>query len=126
MISFKLYPQKQLNSKGKVKIKYPLSTNDFYSGRHWTFRKTQADYWHKLVKDTIEDCKINVNLKSNYPASITIYFNNKYDIDNNSAMAKLIIDGMKGLIIQDDTRKFVRVLTLRFYDEDGIKVEVDI
>jgi len=58
------------------------------------------------------------------PVDICVYFNNKFDIDNNSIMAKMIIDGMKGIVIQDDSRKFVKSLTLKFYDEDGIKVEV--
>lgn len=98
-----------------------FSTNKFYSGMHWTKRKKIADYYHKLI---ISQLKKKHELFTN-PVCITMCFNNKFDIDNCSGMAKLIIDGMKGLLIVDDNRKYLKSLTLKFWEELGINIIIE-
>jgi hypothetical protein len=108
MIEFKIHPKE-------------LSLNSLYSGRFWTFRAKWAKAYHKLVNEKCIEMKFPMFKK---PVIVTIYFNNKFDIDNNSIMAKFIIDGLKDTVIKDDNRKYVSALYLEFYDEQGIKVEV--
>ena len=109
--SFTIYPDKKLS----------FSTNKFYSGMHWTKRKKIADQWHNMVQ-------LNTSNRSGMflnPVHITMMFNNRFDIDNCAGMAKVIIDGMKGTVIKDDDKRFVRKLTLSVWDEDGIRVIVE-
>ena len=36
----------------------------------------------------------------------------------------MIIDGFKGYIIKDDTRKYVQRIVQEFYDGEGVEVEI--
>lgn len=58
------------------------------------------------------------------PVGITILFNDNLDCDNHAAMAKMIIDGMKGKVIHDDNRKWMKSVTMGFHDLDCIRVIV--
>ena len=106
------------------KITSKDSTNAIYSGKHWQARKNQADYWHKL---TMSEMRKQVpKCIAEKPVMITISYNSKLDLDNHGYLAKMIIDGMKGWLIHDDTRKYVTCLLQKFheYADDQIIVEV--
>lgn len=59
-------------------------------------------------------------------AAIRIRCNNRLDIDNHSYLAKLIIDGMKGLLIEDDDRRFVKSLRQEFHNENRNFIFVEV
>ena len=63
--------------------------------------------------------------KYNVPVSIKFWFNDNLDIDNDSTYAKLIIDSLKGLLIEDDNKKYVRRIELNCHDEDCILVVIE-
>ena len=50
-------------------------------------------------------------------------FNDRLDIDNHGAVAKMVIDGMKGWVWPDDSRRYIRALTQEFYPGRGMEVE---
>ena len=106
----------------KVTSEYGM--NKLYSGVHWTVRKRQADFIHSLVQTALHINKVPKKLFLK-PVKVTIYYNSKLDIDNHSYLSKLIIDGLKGYLIQDDKRKYLVELDQQFYDEEGILVEVE-
>lgn len=58
------------------------------------------------------------------PVSITFWWNDRLDLDNHSYAEKLIVDGMKGWVIQDDDRRFVREIRHKFYDQGHITIEI--
>ena len=51
------------------------------------------------------------------PVVIDIAYNSKLDIDNHGYLSKLIVDGMKGYLIHEDSRKYVQGLIQRFHEE---------
>ena len=106
------------------KVNGKVGSNKFYSGVHWAVRKKLADYWHELVVVSMVEQKIPC-MPFNKPVRVTLTVNSRLDIDNHGFLAKLIIDGLKGYLIEDDNRKFVQELKICFYDEDMIKVEVE-
>lgn len=106
------------------KVTGEYGMNKLYSGVHWTVRKRQADFIHSLVTSTLYMNKVPRKLFKK-PVKVTIYYNSKLDIDNHSYLSKLIIDGLKGYLIEDDTRKYVIELAQRFYNGQGILVEVN-
>lgn len=106
------------------KVTGEYGMNKLYSGVHWTVRKRQADFIHSLVTSTLYMNKVPRKLFKK-PVKVTIYYNSKLDIDNHSYLSKLIIDGLKGYLIEDDKRRFVVSLEQRFYDGEGILVEVE-
>jgi hypothetical protein len=97
-----------------------VSSNKFYSGCHWSKRKKIADKYHYLVKSQLSQ-KLDM---INKPVEIIIKYNNKFDIDNQGIMSKMIIDALKGVVIKDDSRKYFKRLTQEFWEGDGIKVEI--
>lgn len=100
------------------------SFNKVYAGMHWTKRKAAADYFHSLTQCALYNQKIP-RLPFKSPVRITMYFNSNLDVSNHGWIAKMVEDGMKGWLIQDDTRKYVIELSQRFYDGQGILVEVN-
>lgn len=100
--------------------------NSVYAGKHWSARKQQASQVHLMVRAAIrKQCR---NAKpAERPVTVSIWYNSRLDIDNHGYLAKLIIDGMKGVLIQDDDRRYVRELHQYFHEKDKrlIFVEVD-
>lgn len=107
--------------KGILAKKYGL--NSLYSGKHWTVRKKDADFWHKYVADQIDKSKIKKEI-FNSPVTIDFKFNTRMDIDNHGYLVKMIIDSLKGVFIVDDTRKYVKCYSVMFYDGGGIYVKI--
>ena len=100
------------------------SFNKIYATMHWTKRKAAADYFHSLTQVALYNQKIPRSPFKN-PVKITMYFNSNLDISNHSWIAKMIEDAMKGWIIQDDTKRYVKELDQQFWEGKGIKVEVE-
>ena len=46
------------------------------------------------------------------------------DIDNHAIMGKMIVDAMKGRVIEDDSRRWVKGVCHYFHDGDYISVEI--
>lgn len=109
-----------------INIKIPLpekvSTNQIYSGVHWSKRNKLASMYHmSLIEHRMLRAK-------DYPVDITYIFSFKgklLDADNCGYMAKLLKDGLRGYgIIEDDNPKFVASVTL--ISQKGKKDEVEI
>lgn len=97
--------------------------NAYYAGKHWGQRKQDAEYWHRLT--VAEMCAQKVR-KTPFkkPVIITFYWNDNLDCSNHAVMAKMIEDAMKGRLINDDNRKWVKGIEHYFHDKDTIKVVV--
>lgn len=106
----------------KVTSKYGM--NKLYAGVHWAVRKKQADFIHSLVQTTLYVNKIPKKLFKK-PVKVSISYNSRLDIDNHGYLSKLIVDAMKGYLITDDTRKYFVRLEQKFWEGEGILVEVN-
>lgn len=107
-----------------VKMDSGMSLNKVYGGKHWTTRKKDADIIHGLVRMVLAATRPKPELFT-APVAVTIEYNCRLDIDNCGYMSKLIIDGMKGILIEDDSPKYVRSLVQKFYDGKRIRVTVE-
>ena len=108
---------------GKKQWMKQFGSNAYYAGKFWAQRKKDADYWHAMVRA----CMDRQGLRKRpfeRPVVITMYFNDRLDCSNHSVMFKMIEDGMKGRLIHDDSRKWVKGNEIYFHDEDYIKVLV--
>lgn len=108
---------------GKKQWMKQFGANAYYAGKFWAQRKKDADYWHAMVRA----CMDRQGLRKrpfDRPVVITMYFNDRLDCSNHSVMFKMIEDGMKGRLIHDDSRKWVKGNEIYFHDEDYIKVVV--
>lgn len=97
--------------------------NAYYAGKHWAARQDDADMWHSLVRYEMERQKVRKTPMPN-AAVLSFYWNDRLDLSNHAAMAKMIEDAMKGRVIEDDTRRWVRGIEHYFHDEDFIRVVI--
>lgn len=119
----------------KFRIPYPKSKaaqkqwskeygmNAYYAGKHWSVRKRDADYWHRLVQSHMNEQDVR-RVPFKRPVIIIFHWNDRLDIDNHAVMGKMIVDAMKGRVIEDDSRRWVKGVCHYFHSEDYILVEV--
>lgn len=119
----------------RFRIPYPASAaerkrwnkqygvNAYWAGKHWAIRKKDADFWHWLTTLNMDQQNIR-KTPFKRPVVITFRWNSKLDIDNHSIMGKMIVDAMKGRLIENDDRRFVRGVCHYFHNEDYISVEI--
>ncbi|MGM9682560.1 MAG: hypothetical protein ACI3XQ_03080 [Eubacteriales bacterium] len=107
---------------GKTAWNRQYGLNAYYSGKAWPVRKKDAEYWHALTRHAILREGMPVMFEN--PVINEYYFNDNLDSTNHAAEVKMIEDGMKGLIIVDDNRKYVQGTAMYFHDEDYILVRV--
>ena len=109
---------------GKKDWNKRYSDNAYYAGKHWAQRKKDADYWHDMVRACMDRQGLR-RRPFERPVVVHIYWNDKLDVDNHSIMGKMIVDAMKGRLLQNDSKKWVRSVTHTFHDRgDYIWVEV--
>lgn len=97
--------------------------NKIYAGVHWSKRKKQAEEIHALVRYELYRQKIP-RKPFEKPVEIIFKYNSRLDVSNHGYLSKLIEDALKGYLIVDDSRKYVKRIVQEFWDGDGICVEV--
>lgn len=111
-------------AKGKSTFSKRYGTNAYYSGKPWYTRKQDADYWHMLTKAAItEAIGYDPRFFAN-PVEVFFYWNDKLDLDNHSIMGKMIVDGLKGRLIADDSRKYLAGVHHLWHNENYIKIVI--
>ena len=109
---------------GKKDWNKRFSDNAYYAGKHWAVRKKDADYWHNMVSACMDRQGVRKR-PFEKPVEILLFWNDRLDVDNHSIMGKMIVDAMKGRLIQQDSRKWVKGVSHAFHDlGDFIWVEV--
>lgn len=104
------------------KITSKDSLNVLYSGKHWTSRKQKADYFHQLVHIALK--KLPPIKPYEKPVMFEFWFNSNLDLDNHGFLIKTIIDGCKGIVIHDDTRKYVQAICVLYSNKEDIVVRI--
>lgn len=107
----------------------PISWNIFYGGRHWTYRRILAEDIHQKVAVTIRSMGITATEPLiDYRVNIRITaFYTKSHIDSDNIPAKLYIDGLKSIILSDDSPHFVGTVSTRSQKTTGKnRLEIEI
>lgn len=119
----------------KFKIPYPKTKagqkqwskdygmNAYYAGKHWASRKKDAEFWHMMVRSYMNQQDVR-RVPFKRPVIVSFYWNDRLDIDNHGVMGKMIVDAMKGRVIEDDNRRWLKGVCHYFHDEDYIGVEI--
>ncbi len=106
-----------------LEVNSKLSLNSIYSGLHWTIRRKQSQKIHKMVRLSLQFQNIQKQPFEN-PVNIVFKWHSRLDLDNHGYIAKLIIDGLKGYLLFDDTQKYINSITHEYWQEKGIKIEI--
>src|ERR1043165_2326061 len=81
-----------------------MSWNKLYSGAHWSLRYVEAERVHELIREKSKGFKL---LDGPVDIEITAYFRTR-PLDADNVMSKYYVDGLKGILIRDDTPEYVR------------------
>ena len=85
---------------GKKDWNKRFSDNAYYAGKHWAVRKKDADYWHNMVRACMDRQGVRKR-PFEKPVEILLFWNDRLDVDNHSIMGKMIVDAMKGRLLQN-------------------------
>lgn len=97
--------------------------NKLYSGKHWSLRKREADEIHIAVKSVIKKMKCIIPFQN--PVEIIFKYNSRLDCSNHGYLNKMIEDALKGYILVDDNKKYVKRIITEFQSEtENIIVEI--
>lgn len=108
---------------GKKQWSKQYGLNAYYAGKHWAKRKEDAEFWHRIV--WVEMSKQGIRRKPfENPVVITFYWNDRLDCSNHAVMAKMIEDAMRGRVIRDDSRRWVKGIQHFFHDKPYIGVVI--
>ena len=97
------------------------SLNAIYSGKSRWERKRDAEFWHNLTRS----CLIRQGIRHKTfrePVEIIFLWNDRLDCSNHAYIAKMIEDALKGWIIEDDSRRYVKGIYHGFHDKKDIVV----
>lgn len=120
----------------KFEIEYPptkkgqsvwnkrFGLNAYYAGKHWNERKRDAEELHMIARAAMRRAGIKQKIIEN-PVKLTFLFDDGLDCSNHAIIVKAVEDAMKGWIIKDDSRKYVKSITMMFHEENCIRVIVE-
>lgn len=97
--------------------------NAYYAGKHWAQRKRDAEELHSLALWSMKKAHIRKQFVKG-PVEVIFRWNDGLDVDNHAAMGKAFLDAMKGYILPDDNREWVRKVSHEFWENESIQVEV--
>lgn len=98
--------------------------NAYYAGKHWAQRKQDAEFWHALTREALNRQRARKQ-PFQKPVTVTFWWNDRLDIDNHAAMGKMIVDALKGRLIEDDNRQCLKGVCHYWHDENYIKIVVE-
>lgn len=119
--SFRIYYPKSPSEKKRWNSQYGM--NAYYAGKHWSERKKDAEFWHLMTRSAMNKQEVRRN-PFEKPVEISFLWNDKLDLDNHGVWGKMIVDAMKGRIINDDNRKWLKGIYHGFHDEDYILIQI--
>lgn len=112
-------------SKARSQWSKRFGLNGFWAGKPWQQRKKDADTWHRIVWAELAKQDIPRGKTFPYPVRIRFWFNDRLDIDNDSIYVKLTIDALKGWMIEDDNKKYVKSVEMNCHEENYILVRLE-
>lgn len=121
-MEFKIYYPTENKEKSRWSKEFGL--NAIYAGKHWAKRREDAQYWHIIVNAALRKQEVPKAIYKRR-VRITMLWNDRLDIDNHAYMGKMIVDSLKGYLIKDDTRRYLKSIKHDFHDKDYILVRIE-
>lgn len=110
-------------AKGKAAWNRRFGLNAYYAGKCWQQRKRDAEELHQLAEVCMRRAKLRKQ-PFDRPVELRFLFDDRLDCSNHAVIVKAVEDAMKGWLIKDDSREYVRKIEVGFHDAGCIRVEV--
>ena len=108
---------------GKSDFCRRFGLNAYYAGKAWQARKQDADELHLMTTSAMHRAKIPKNLFE-CPVKVKFYWDDGLDVDNHAVIGKCVVDAMKGYILRDDRRKWLKGVSHEVWGGGCIRVEI--
>lgn len=98
--------------------------NAYYSGKHWSERRRDAEAWHSLVHTELLRQRVDRSVFES-PAELFFVWNDNLDCSNHAVIGKMIEDALvsAGMLRGDDRRHVIGIHHL-FHDKPYIGVAI--
>lgn len=113
-----------LTKKGKVAWNKRFGLNAYWSGKHYRARAQDAKDIHALTILAMKKARIKKQPFTG-PVKLTFEWSDNLDCSNHAALGKMIEDAIKGWVIKDDSPRWVKEITHKFWKGDYIRVTVE-
>ena len=110
--------------KGKTAWNKRFGLNAYYAGKQYQQRKRDAQELHGITTSAMKRARVRRQMVSG-PVEVRFYWDDRLDADNHAVIGKAVVDAMKGYILPDDNRRWVKKVSHEFWDGDKIRVEVE-
>jgi hypothetical protein len=121
MIAFDIaYPP---TKKGKAAWNKRYGLNAYYAGKCWQTRKRDAEALHLIAQAAMRRAGVRRELVKG-PVAVRFLWDDGLDCDNHAVLGKAFLDAMKGWVLPDDNRRWVRQVTHEMWDGGCMRVEV--
>ncbi len=114
------YPQ---GKTGKSAFCRQYGLNAYYTGKFWKVRMRDAEALHLLATAAMRKAGVLRELVTE-PVEVCFHWDDGLDLDNHAILGKAFLDAMKGTLLPDDNRKWVRRITHEFWRKGCIGVEI--
>lgn len=97
--------------------------NAYWAGKSYHARNRDAREIHNLAALCMKKAGVPKKLLDE-PVEVWFFWNDGLDADNHAALGKMILDAMKGCLLRDDSRRWVKGVHHAFWEGEYIRVEV--
>ena len=108
---------------GKTAWNRRFGLNAYYAGKHYQARRKDTAELHAIALTAMKKAKIKREMVEG-PVCIRFLWDDGLDCDNHAVLGKAFLDAMKGYILPEDNRRWVRKVSHEFWDGGSICVEV--
>lgn len=109
--------------RGKTAWNKRFGLNAYYAGKHYQQRKRDAQELHTIALAAMRKARVPKRFFS-FPVEVIFRWDDGLDVDNHAVLGKAFVDAMKGYVLPDDSRQYVRRVVHEFWDGDAIQVEI--
>ena len=90
---------------------------------HWgrrlkNVRKIHGEILNQLIANNVPKGEFE------NPVEINFCWNTLLDLDNHGYITKVIIDSLKGYLIHDDSKKYIKRILHEYWLGEGIKIKI--
>lgn len=110
--------------KNKADFTKRFGLNAYWAGKHHQQRRRDADELHEMMIAALYIAHIRKKPVT-YPVDVTFMWDDMLDVDNHAAMGKCFLDAMRGFVILDDSKRYVRSVKHQVWEGGRIRVIVE-
>lgn len=92
---------------GKTAWNRRFGLNAYYAGKPWPARKRDAQELHALTLAAAKQARVKRRMVER-PVEIRFYWDDGLDCDNHAVIGKAVVDALKGYLLPDDSRRWVK------------------